>query len=81
MRYYSTFSGIEAATVAWDALGWEPIVFSDIDPFACAVLQHRLPEVPNLGDITEIDWRKVVRQYGKPDLMVGGSPCQSFSIA
>lgn len=81
MRYVSTFSGIEAATVAWEPLGWEPLAFSEIDAFACAVLAERFPGVPNLGDITKIDWKKAVKTYGKPDVVVGGSPCQSFSVA
>lgn len=81
MRYMSIFSGIEAASVAWEPLGWEPIAFSEIEPFPCAVLERRYPNVPNLGDITKIDWSKAIEQYGKPDLIVGGSPCQSFSIA
>lgn len=78
MRYISTFSGIEAASCAWEGLGWEPLAFAEIDPFACAVLEARYPEVPNLGDMTKIDWRAY---HGKADLVVGGSPCQSFSIA
>ena len=81
MRYYSIFSGIESASVAWEPLGWEPLVFSEIDEFPSAVLRHRYPNVPNLGDITKIDWKKAVKTYGKPDLVVGGSPCQSFSVA
>ena len=81
MKYVSLFSGIEAATVAWKPLGWEPLAFSEIDAFPCAVLAERFPGVPNLGDITKIDWKKAVKTYGKPDLVVGGSPCQSFSVA
>lgn len=81
MKYVSLFSGIEAATVAWEPLGWEPLAFSEIDAFPCAVLAERFPGVPNLGDITEIEWKKAVRTYGKPDVVVGGSPCQSFSVA
>lgn len=81
MKYVSLFSGIEAATVAWEPLGWEPLAFSEIDAFPCAVLAERFPGVPNLGDITKIDWKKAVKAYGKPDLVVGGSPCQSFSLA
>lgn len=80
MRYVSLFSGIEAASVAWGPLGWEPVSFSEIDPFPSAVLACRFPGVPNLGDITKIDWSK----HGEcvsADLVVGGSPCQSFSIA
>ena len=78
MKYISLFSGIEAATVAWEQLGWEPLAFSEIDPFPSAVLQHHYPNVPNLGDITKIDWRPYV---GAADIVVGGSPCQSFSVA
>lgn len=78
MRYVSLFSGIEAASVAWIPLGWAPVAFSEIDPFACAVLRHHYPSVLNLGDITQVDW-SVLR--GKADVVIGGSPCQSFSIA
>lgn len=81
MRYLSLFSGIEAASVAWESLGWQPVAFSEIDPFCCEVLKYRFPDVPNLGDITQIDWGEFKRKYGTIDLIVGGSPCQSFSIA
>ena len=81
MRYYSIFSGIEAASVAWGPLKWTPLLFSEIDEFPSAVLKERFPNVPNLGDITKINWKEAVRDFGKPDLVVGGSPCQSFSIA
>ena len=57
------------------------MAFSEIEPFPCAVLKERFPDVPNLGDVTEIEWRKFARKHGKPDLVVGGSPCQSFSVA
>ncbi|MGQ5522958.1 DNA cytosine methyltransferase [Chitinimonas sp. PSY-7] len=77
MRYLSLFSGIEAATAAWHELGWQPVAFSEIDPFACAVLKHHYPHVPNWGDITKhSDW-----PHEPVDLIVGGSPCQAFSIA
>ena len=78
MRYVSVFSGIEAASVAWSPLGWEPLAFSEIDPFPSAVLAARFPNVPNLGDITKIDWSAYA---GTVDIVVGGSPCQSFSVA
>lgn len=78
MRYVSVFSGIEAASVAFYDLGWEPVAFSEVDEFPCAVLAHRFPHVPNLGDIRKVDWKPY---RGKVDLVVGGSPCQSFSIA
>lgn len=78
LKYISLFSGIEAASVAWDPLGWEPIAFSEIEPFPCALLNQRFHQVPNLGDITKIDWSSYRE---KADIIVGGSPCQSFSIA
>lgn len=78
VKYVSIFSGIEAATVAWHPLGWEPLAFSEIDPFPSTVLQHHYPDIPNLGDITKIDWSPYV---GAADIVVGGSPCQSFSVA
>lgn len=78
MCYASLFSGIEAATVAWEPLGWRPACFCEIDPFPSAVLAERYPDVPNLGDIRQVDWSVL---HGQVDLVVGGSPCQSFSIA
>lgn len=77
MRYLSVCSGIEAATVAWHSLGWEPVGFSEIDKFPSAVLAHHYPDVPNFGDFTTIKDEDV----GAIDLLVGGTPCQSFSIA
>lgn len=81
MRYVSVFSGVEAATVAWEPLGWEPVAFCEVDAFPSAVLAERYPDVPNLGDITEVDWKGFVYEHGAVDLVVGGSPCQSFSVA
>lgn len=81
MRYVSLFSGIEAASVAWEPLGWEPVAFAEIEPFPCALLAERFPEVPNLGDVVEIDWKEFLESHGTVDLVVGGSPCQSFSVA
>lgn len=81
MRYVSLFSGIEAASVAWRDLGWQAVAFSEIDKFACDVLDARFPDAPNLGDITLIDWSDFIERSGTPDVMVGGSPCQSFSVA
>ena len=77
MRYGSVCSGIEAATAAWHHMGWEPAFFSEIEKFPRAVLEHHYPEVPLHGDFTTIEQN----QYGKIDLLVGGTPCQSFSIA
>jgi DNA (cytosine-5)-methyltransferase 1 len=77
MRYGSVCSGIEAATCAWDGLGWMPQWFSEIEPFPSAVLTHHYPHVPNLGDMTKYkEWN-----CGAIDLLVGGTPCQSFSVA
>lgn len=77
MRYLSICSGIEAATAAWHSLGWRPAAFAEIDRFPSAVLAHHYPDVPNLGDFTRIDADAI----GPVDLLVGGTPCQSFSIA
>jgi DNA (cytosine-5)-methyltransferase 1 len=77
VRYLSVCSGIEAATVAWHDLGWEPLGFSEIEPFPSAVLKHHYPNTPNLGDMTKYkEW-----DIGTIDLLVGGTPCQSFSVA
>ena len=81
MRYVSLFSGIEAASVAWRPLGWKPMAFSEIEAFPCAVLKERFPDVPNLGDVKEVDWYVFEKVLGRPDVVVGGSPCQSFSVA
>lgn len=81
VRYLSLFSGIEAASVAWGPLGWEPVAFAEIDPFPCAVLAHHWPDVPNLGDVSRVDWKEFTKQHGAIDILIGGSPCQSFSIA
>jgi DNA (cytosine-5)-methyltransferase 1 len=64
--------------VAWERLGWQAAFYSEVDPFCCALLEHYYPGVPNLGDMTKIDgaeWR------GKIDVLVGGTPCQAFSVA
>lgn len=78
MRYLSLCSGIEAASNAWKPLGWEAVGFSEIEPFPCAVLAERFPEIPNYGDMTKYkEWKDV----GQFDVLVGGTPCQSFSVA
>ena len=76
MRYGSVCSGIEAASVAWRPLGWRCAFVSETDSFASEVLKHRLPGVPNLGDFTKI---RKGGYDGDIDLLVGGTPCQSFS--
>ena len=78
LKYISLFSGIEAATVAWKPLGWEAVAYSEIDQFPKAVLAHHYPGVPDLGDMTKVDWSKY---RGTVDIVVGGSPCQAFSVA
>lgn len=77
IRFGSVCSGIEAASVAWEPLGWRPSFFSEIDKFPRAVLTHHYPQVPLHGDFTTIQ----ERQYEPIDLLVGGTPCQSFSVA
>jgi DNA (cytosine-5)-methyltransferase 1 len=77
MRYLSVCSGIEAATAAWEPLGWSAAAFAEIEKFPSAVLAHHYPNVPNLGDFTKIEAADV----GAVDVLVGGTPCQSFSVA
>lgn len=79
MRYLSVCSGIEAASVAWESLGWTPVAFSEIEKFPSKVLAHRFPNVPNLGDMTRYKEWDIAR--GSIDLLVGGTPCQAFSVA
>jgi DNA (cytosine-5)-methyltransferase 1 len=78
MRYLSVCSGIEAASVAWHPLGWQPLAFSEIEAFPRAVLAHHYPDVPCHGDFTALrDQPWIV----DADILVGGTPCQAFSIA
>ena len=90
MKYASVCSGVEAASLAWMPLGWEAAWFSEIEPFPCAVLKERFPNVPNLGDMTKIKVEELEngdQKYiggdgttcivpGGVDLLVGGTPCQ-----
>lgn len=78
MRYATVCSGIEAPSVAWDSLGWKPVFFSEIEKFPSQVLNHHYPNTPNLGDMNQIDGTKY---NGSVDLICGGTPCQSFSVA
>lgn len=80
MIYGSVCSGIEAASVAWEPLGWKAAWFSEIEPFPNRVLAYHYPEVPNLGDMTKI-YEKAVFNERPIDVLVGGTPCQSFSVA
>lgn len=81
MIYGSICSGIEAATVAWEPLGWKAAWFSEIEAFPSTVLAERWPEVVNLGDMTKIAAAVRAGEVQAPDVMVGGTPCQAFSIA
>lgn len=78
MKYLSVCSGIEAASVAWTPLGFTPVGFSEIEKFPSEVLKHHYPETTNYGDINEFRTWKLP---AKPEIIVGGTPCQAFSIA
>ena len=78
MTYLSVCSGIEAASAAWKLLGFTPAGFAEVEAFPCAVLQTHFPNVKNYGDITQYEqWNEI----GAVDIVVGGTPCQSFSVA
>jgi DNA (cytosine-5)-methyltransferase 1 len=78
MKYLSVCSGIEAATVAWHPLGWQAVGYSEIEKFPSQVLAHHYPNVPNFGDMTKFkEWNL----ESNVDVFVGGTPCQSFSVA
>jgi DNA (cytosine-5)-methyltransferase 1 len=79
VRYLSVCSGIEAASVAWEPLGWTPVAFAEIEKFPSKVLAHHYPGVANLGDMTKFRGWDIER--GAVDVLVGGTPCQSFSVA
>ena len=77
MNYLSVCSGIEAATQAWHPLGWQAVAYSEIEPFPCTVLAHHYPDTPNWGDMTKYkEWPDAT-----VDVLAGGTPCQSFSVA
>lgn len=80
MRYLSLFSGMEAAHLAWAPIGWECVGVAEIDPAACHLLRKRLPDVPNLGSVTEITEEQIAA-LGPLDVVIGGSPCQDLSVA
>ena len=76
MNFLSLCSGIEAASVAFEPLGWTAVGFAEINPFASAVLAHRYPEVPNFGDITRFrEWPE--EAFAEADIVVGGPPCRA----
>jgi len=78
VKYLSVCSGIEAASLAWEPLGWSPLAFSEIEPFPRAVLAHRWPNVPLHGDFTRLRGESYIVDA---ELLVGGTPCQAFSVA
>ena len=81
MRFGSVCSGIEAASVAWEPLGWKAAWFSEIEPFPCAVLKYHYAHTPNLGDMSTLPERILLGEVEAPDLLCGGTPCQAFSVA
>jgi DNA (cytosine-5)-methyltransferase 1 len=81
LRYGSVCSGIEAASCAWHPLGWSAAWLSEIERFPAKVLAHHYPDVPNLGDMRTISRRVLTGEVEAPDVLVGGTPCQAFSIA
>lgn len=81
LTYASVCSGIEAASVAWQDLDLKPLWFSEIEPFPCAVLSHHYPNIPNYGDMTTLPKRILSGEIAAPDILVGGTPCQAFSVA
>ena len=81
LTYASVCSGIEAVSVAWKDLDLKPLWFSEIEPFPCAVLAHHYPTIPNHGDMTTLPERILSGEIEAPDILVGGTPCQAFSVA
>ena len=81
LSFGSVCSGIEAASVAWEPLGWRASWFAEIEPFPSAVLAYHWPQVTNLGDMTKIRERVTSGEVSAPDVLVGGTPCQAFSVA
>ena len=81
LTYGSVCSGIEAVSVAWEPLGWQPAWFAEIEPFPCAVLSHHWPHVPNHGDMTQLVGKILNGSVEAPDVLVGGTPRQAFSVA
>ena len=79
MRYFSVCSGIEAASIAWEPLGWTPVGFAEIEPFPCEVLKQRWPHVKNYGNLENFQSWDI--PTGSVDVIVGGPPCQAFSVA
>lgn len=81
LTYGSVCSGIESASFAWHPLGWRADWFAEIEPFPSAVLAHHYPGTPNLGDMTKLAAQVLSGRIPAPDVLVGGTPCQAFSVA
>ena len=81
MKYGSVCSGIEAASCAWHPLGWRAAWLAEIEPFPSAVLAHHYPDIPNLGDMAKLPKLVLTGKIAAPDVLVGGTPCQAFSVA
>lgn len=81
LTYGSVCSGIEAATVAWHTLGFQPVWFAEIEKYPSSLLEHYYRNVPNLGDMCQIKHYIDLDEYEAPDILVGGTPCQAFSVA
>ena len=81
ITYGSVCSGVESASVAWEPLGYRPLWFSEIEPFPSAVLAHHWPTVPNVGDMLALPFLIERQVFPAPDVLVGGTPCQAFSVA
>ena len=81
ITFGSVCSGIEASSVAWHPIGWRAAWVSEIEKFPSAVLAHHYPDVPNLGDMTTIGERVLAGEVDAPRVLVGGTPCQAFSVA
>ena len=81
LTYGSVCSGIESASMAWEPLGMTADWFSEIEPFPCAILTHHWPDVPNLGDMTLLPDLVRMGLIKAPNILVGGTPCQAFSVA
>lgn len=81
IEFGSVCSGIEAASVAWEPIGWKAVWFAEIEPFPSRVLAHRWPRVPNYGDMLDLPARVARGEIAAPDVLVGGTPCQAFSVA
>lgn len=81
LTFGSVCSGVEAASLAWEPLGLRPLWFAEIEPFPAAVLAHHWPTVPNRGDMTALVAQILTGEIEAPDILVGGTPCQAFSVA